>query len=584
MNAHPDTTNANRLKTSVFNIVIPIRDGRALIYNTMSKQLVRLGAKTVDYYNEAGAGAVQVGDERVADLVKFGLVLPADHDEKAAAQAHFEAVRTKPNHMLMVIAPTMGCNFGCDYCYQGLDKSNKKMDDRVRASVMNLLKSKYKDAKSCTVMWYGGEPLNDKRSVLDLSERLYDYCTAKDIRLELQMVSNGYLLDPETVRRLQARNFKWVQITLDGPKEIHDTRRALLSGRGTYERIMENISYMVNNTEVFVHVRCNLDVRNMDYGFDLVDDMHARGLSHKRLSVYWAQVHSSTRDWRDGEGVVAEKQAYADREIELMRYAASRGLYHFSDLPRNQSLCVGTALHGYTIGPTGDFHNCFETVQNADQRIGHIDDIEAALASDMAQPWQVWSPYDSPTCSQCKLLPACGGMCANKFIGKDDQTGAASMLPCPSMKFNAAERIFELAKKQELVTQDDWLPHKSRTTTAMVGEIYTEERLDEAIAIMNQNVAERSKKAIKVHGEGVVIDTDAGLTQQQDTAQQDTAQAAPVNAPEPELKTERKNGKAKPAGKAKASCKASAKPPNKSVTLIGPEGKKTNTRTPVPAE
>ena len=77
------------------------------------------------------------------------------------------------------------------------------------------------------------------------------------------MITNGYLLDRTTAAELSRLSPSWtVQITLDGPQDVHGSRRRLHDGGRTYERIVQNIRSL--DPDVFtVKIRINVDRNNL---------------------------------------------------------------------------------------------------------------------------------------------------------------------------------------------------------------------------------------------------------------------------------------------------------------------------------
>jgi len=56
------------------------------------------------------------------------------------------------------------------------------------------------------------------------------------------IITNGYLLTDSNARMLSSvAGVTTVQVTIDGTKDIHDKRRTLEGGQGTYDVIMQNI-------------------------------------------------------------------------------------------------------------------------------------------------------------------------------------------------------------------------------------------------------------------------------------------------------------------------------------------------------
>jgi uncharacterized protein len=77
------------------------------------------------------------------------------------------------------------------------------------------------------------------------------------------------------------------QITLDGPPDVHDRRRPLASGRGTFDTLLANITAMAGILDV--QVRVNLDADNAGGCPRLLNILATAGLAG-RISAYPAQV------------------------------------------------------------------------------------------------------------------------------------------------------------------------------------------------------------------------------------------------------------------------------------------------------
>lgn len=78
------------------------------------------------------------------------------------------------------------------------------------------------------------------------------------------MITNGYLLDADKIEQLNQLRINAIQITLDGPEEVHDTRRLLGSGRPTFRRIIENVRTLMNSSyKGFCSIRVNINKTNI---------------------------------------------------------------------------------------------------------------------------------------------------------------------------------------------------------------------------------------------------------------------------------------------------------------------------------
>lgn len=130
------------------------------------------------------------------------------------------------------------CNLACRYCYY-LEKrrlypgDNGTMDD----SLLELFTRQYIDAQTgreTLFTWHGGEPLllplSFYRRALSLQRR-YGRGRTTDNCIQ----TNGTLLTDEWCAFLADNNFL-VGVSIDGPKEMHDTLRG-----ETFDRVMDGI-------------------------------------------------------------------------------------------------------------------------------------------------------------------------------------------------------------------------------------------------------------------------------------------------------------------------------------------------------
>ena len=98
-----------------------------------------------------------------------------------------------------------------------------------------------------------------------------------------------------------------------------------------------------------------------------------------------------------------------------------------------------------------------------DRKVGTVFDLDALRTDERVLTWLRWSPFENTTCRDCKLLPACAGSCAHKFLNPEQTSGEAASLPCPSWKYNINERLIYTAQKSGALSNDDYLPEEIST-------------------------------------------------------------------------------------------------------------------------
>ena len=156
-------------------------------------------------------------------------------------------MREDTDQLRITVLTTLQCNFACDYCIQGdhgdYNKNAAKMSTETAARVAEWAERRL-DAlrpESFVLTFFGGEPLLNLPVMYYLAERLWAACQARGVRMLINVITNGLLLTPEMVNRLNACGLNGIKITLDGDRDTHNRMRPLRGGQGTFDRIIRNM-------------------------------------------------------------------------------------------------------------------------------------------------------------------------------------------------------------------------------------------------------------------------------------------------------------------------------------------------------
>ncbi len=135
------------------------------------------------------------------------------------------------------------CNLACEYCYY-LDKEllyaspAKRMSDELLESYIQ----NYIDGNQVDVVnfcWHGGEPLI---AGLDFYERAVELQKkhAGSKRIENTLQTNGVLITDAWAQFFARENFL-IGVSIDGPKDIHDSMRRNTAGEPTFDKVLAGI-------------------------------------------------------------------------------------------------------------------------------------------------------------------------------------------------------------------------------------------------------------------------------------------------------------------------------------------------------
>ncbi|HBF36593.1 MAG TPA: anaerobic sulfatase maturase [Firmicutes bacterium] len=144
--------------------------------------------------------------------------------------------------LTLLIKPASSlCNLRCRYCfYQSIAESRTIQNFGLMSPV--LLENLVKKALSygdhvCTFGFQGGEPTLAGLDFYRLLIKLQKKYNQKNIQIFNTLQTNGILITEEWAKFLSENHFL-VGLSLDGPKEIHDTQRLDANGKGTFNRVL----------------------------------------------------------------------------------------------------------------------------------------------------------------------------------------------------------------------------------------------------------------------------------------------------------------------------------------------------------
>ncbi len=149
----------------------------------------------------------------------------------------------------LVLTLTERCNLRCRYCLHGADldwvrdHGVKSMSFETASRAVGYFLDRSDPDKAPVISFYGGEALLE----IDLIEKIVDVARAHDRGREVTFAiyTNGVLLD-DRATDLIAREKMHLQVSLDGPREIHDKNRIGADGSATFDQVTEGVDRLLS--------------------------------------------------------------------------------------------------------------------------------------------------------------------------------------------------------------------------------------------------------------------------------------------------------------------------------------------------
>ena len=415
-----------RLSRSTILAPVPGSD-QVLLVQPLSGQAALVAAADAESLRRLSSGGTVPTSLPEAMLREAHFVVErADEDDLLEAGALVEwAAEAAQTPTQLVVVPSFGCNLACTYCYQEtFDPAGAGL---MSAEVLDAFLA-YVDRHHAGetprpyVTLFGGEPLRDTPAHHDRIERLL--AGSRERGLAVAVVTNGDDLEP-FLPALSRGPVKEVQVTLDGPKSVHDRRRPHASGRGTFDRIVSGVDLLVG-ARIPVNLRVVVDRENLPALPALAALADERGWLDLPPSRFKTQIGRNyelfgcaSRQRReqlfDRVELWARYLELAEAHPVLRRFHRPRfhGIGHLAEtgeLPApNFDACPATKKE-WAFGPDGRIYGCTATVGHPDHVLGRFHP-EIARDDAAIEAWRSRSTRTIPRCRTCALAPVCGGGC-----------------------------------------------------------------------------------------------------------------------------------------------------------------------------
>ncbi|MCW2308382.1 radical SAM/SPASM domain-containing protein [Rhodobium gokarnense] len=415
------------MKASRYNVWSQLGSENQLLYNVRTNALLRLSpAMRQRAESFLACPAAEPDADFEKDLVRFGFATKDDGSELASLKAAERVRRFDTRVLGLTICTTLACNLRCVYCYQ--KKSSDLMSADIQSKVVDFVESQAAGLSGLQVVYFGGEPLVGRKVITSLAAEFKRLAKQKEFAYSAAVITNGYLLTARVAEELADCGVTSAQVTLDGPRRIHDTRRPREHGRGSFDRILENLAAAVDHIGA-ISVRVNVDKTNIDAIPELLDELERAGLRDK-LRVYYAVVDSVTEACKDYGCNCFDKEEFARELTGLQMLSLERG-FVIDNFPAGGMGCGAISLNAYVVAPDGTLYKCYNQTGVAGQEVGHID---GALDESRLSRWLAYDLFEYPDCRECTNLPLCLGSCPLQAV----ETGQPE---CPSISYGLEDTL-----------------------------------------------------------------------------------------------------------------------------------------------
>lgn len=250
-------------------------------------------------------------------------ILKAGSEFKFFSPGHYEELDDELDNRVrqIVLELTEKCNLRCSYCIYSEDYTERRsfgendMTEDIAKRAIDYINLHGDKEKGIAVTFYGGEALIK----FDLLKKCVEYAknTIKDKELSFSLTSNLTLMTKDIAEYLASVDGFNITCSIDGPQEIHDSSRKDINGKGSFERAIKGLKYIVDALGDSAADRITLSmVFNRPFSFEKIKkiDSFFKNLNWlpKTISKNITYPTASNVNYGEIERMIAEKGGFPD--------------------------------------------------------------------------------------------------------------------------------------------------------------------------------------------------------------------------------------------------------------------------------
>jgi uncharacterized protein len=420
-------------RPSRFNVTGEEVSNNIAIYNTLTQNLAVL---TFAEWRNLQAGVFD------PDTFRMGFLVSAEIDEIDLAFRVHRRLRSDDKKGLSVtLVPTVGCNFSCGYCYNGLHSESSIVG--TPTSVERGLEYTRENLAPGTVLnltWYGGEPLLHQKRLVEWSKPFIDLAEERNCEFEADILTNGSPLTDRTATILEQARITSMQISIDWPPERSGRQQKGLTNLETVFDVLEKVRFVPEAIGLVLRI-------NTFPGFIktfpfLIDSIGER--VKRPIEVYCHQIYTSNDDALNtteaGSFRYQSVQDYSRDYLEARRLLRGAG-FRQEYFPEKfvEAICIAQSKKDVIISSVGELRKCPREVNG----VGAVT-TENGTDNSLAAFYKNFRADQDQECRTCRFLPICHGGCVKEVA----ERGQSKATRCTPWKYILEEELTDYLRNE----------------------------------------------------------------------------------------------------------------------------------------
>lgn len=428
------------MKFSKYNIYSKIRNSEDyFIVNLLSGNADILNIHDVEKLELIRSGTLLPDSEFNTELIEKGYFIDEAEESKLYLNKYLDFIDSRDDDEIQIFFVTnYSCNFACTYCYQDqYNNTGQEINAEVIDAFFTYIQKEFAGRRKYITI-FGGEPLlnnpKQKAHITRILNKSVEY------NLDVSFVTNGYALE-DYFQILRKGKIREVQVTLDGTESMHNSRRFLKGGDGTFNKIVRGIDVCLEN-DIDINLRTVIDRENIDNLPELARFAIEKGWTKSPYFKTQIGRNYELHHCQSASDKLFDRASLYESIYELTKqyphilefykpaYSIAKFLYENGDLPDPLFDACPACKTEWAFDYTGKIYSCTATVGKSGESLGSFYPIITRKESIIDQ-WEQRDITVIPECKECSVQLACGGGCGS--VAKN-RTGNICSADCRPVK------------------------------------------------------------------------------------------------------------------------------------------------------
>lgn len=395
------------------NIVLLNSDTQYCIFNIESFSLFNISEFTYNvlnhYLNEKLDEKDMYGQYDITQKEIDGLLLQIGYNKDYTPTATYKKCDTKRKVQRITLHISNDCNLRCKYCYAeggAYRRSRSIMTLETAIQFVEYCCANFERVEN--IVFFGGEPFLNTPIMETVCKMFHNKYQNGEITSlpRFGAITNGTILN-EKIFNLITKYFSFLTISVDGPKDIHDTNRIGKNNKGSFDAVNKFLKKIKEIPGLDIGIESTFTKQHIEAGY-----------THEEIREFFKSNYELNADVVDEIAIDKENMLSITNDISI---ESPWFLSILSTLVSKQAETkCDIVKSNFAISSDGDIFPCHMNVGDGMLPLSSIWGNGQEIVN-LLNENDTYNLKANPICKSCWAANFCGGCSRSWFYNENEQ-------------------------------------------------------------------------------------------------------------------------------------------------------------------